>query len=420
MGSALNLPQLVIVADAPDALVPVCGISLLERLLRIAQRMGFRSATVLSATPEPIRAALAQPSWARADLQVELRNRDTSHITAQQLPSNADRVLVIPADTYCDPRLLRALIDCETSAAIHDSAPPDRLRPLLQNATQVTGGYFVGPALLDRATRASLNPVASLREELAAARLTTIDVAAQSDYIVSTRRHVRPLWFPAPAPEHRRLAESFILDTAQKGTLDIPARVHGPIETFLVSRLCKTSITPNQLTLLTMLVSLTVIAQFATGLIWSGVITALIVGVLDGLDGKQARVTVQTTEIGEWEHELDYLLETSWWLALAYHFHATQQEPHAWWLVGSLIALDLSDRAGRGLVKRQIGRDLDDATRFDQQVRLVGGRRNTFIWILAIATLLFAAPATGFVVLCWWGIATAVIHLTRELWICTT
>ncbi|MBA2431420.1 MAG: CDP-alcohol phosphatidyltransferase family protein [Chthoniobacterales bacterium] len=391
---------------------------MLERHLRVAQRLGFREATVLTTTFAEINQHLEKPSWARAKLQVELRICDTRDVTAQQLTSEVGPVLVVPADSYCDPRLLKALLEPETSAALYDSAPPDRLRPLLENVTQVTGGHFVGPVLLHRATLASLNPDAPLREELATTRLTSVDVAAQSDYIVSTRRHVRPLWFPAPAPEHRRLAESLILDTAQKGTLDIPARIHGPIETFLVSHLCKTSITPNQLTLLTMLVSLTVIVQFASGWIWSGVITALIVGVLDGLDGKQARVTVQTTEVGEWEHELDYVLETSWWLALAYHFHSTQQVPHAWWLVGVLLVLDLLDRAGRGLVKRKIGRDLDDATRFDQQVRLVGGRRNTFIWILAIATLLFAAPAAGFVVLCWWGIATAVIHLTREVWIC--
>jgi phosphatidylglycerophosphate synthase len=412
------LPHLYIIADAPGAQVQLCGISLLERLLRITQRLGFVEATIATSTAAPIRAELAKSSWAREKLQLHIVERAAGPLLVHELSAAAERLLIVPADVYCDSRLLRVLMESEHSSALYDSAPPERLRPLLVNATQVTGGYFPGAVLLHRDLLSTLTPDALLRDQLATASLATIDVQEQSTYIVSTRRHVRPLWFPAPAAEHVPLAEQLILDTAQKGTLDIPARIHGPIETWLVSRLCKTSITPNQLTLLTMLVSLGVIAQFATGWLVSGVITALVVGVLDGLDGKQARVTVQTTEIGEWEHELDYVLETTWWLALAYHFHSTEQLPHAWWLVGALIALDLLDRAGRGLVKRKIGRDLDDATGFDQLVRLVGGRRNIFTWIMAAATLLFAAPAAGFVLLCWWGIATAVVHLTREAWIC--
>jgi hypothetical protein len=59
-------PQLFILADAPDALVELFGISLLERLLRTAQRLGFREAVILSKTPAEIAAHLAKPSWARA------------------------------------------------------------------------------------------------------------------------------------------------------------------------------------------------------------------------------------------------------------------------------------------------------------------------------------------------------------------
>ena len=54
----------ILIADAPEALTELCGVNLLERLLRILQRLGFRSAIVLSTTPEIIGADGAEPGQA--------------------------------------------------------------------------------------------------------------------------------------------------------------------------------------------------------------------------------------------------------------------------------------------------------------------------------------------------------------------
>src|SRR5215471_11739268 len=62
----------VLVADAPDALTELCGVNLLERLLRILQRLGFRRAIVFSSTPEIIGPELAKPSWARQKIKLQL------------------------------------------------------------------------------------------------------------------------------------------------------------------------------------------------------------------------------------------------------------------------------------------------------------------------------------------------------------
>jgi hypothetical protein len=54
------LPSLLIVADFPDALTELGGISLLERWRRIARQIGFREATILSNSIEPIAAHVAK------------------------------------------------------------------------------------------------------------------------------------------------------------------------------------------------------------------------------------------------------------------------------------------------------------------------------------------------------------------------
>jgi phosphatidylglycerophosphate synthase len=408
----MSRPAVVIVAaQTPEALVQLCGISLLERHLRVLQRLSFTEATILAHDPEVITAHLEPPSWARARLRTRVC-AISDHVAV------IERLLVLPAGMYCDSRLLAVLLASSGSAALIDSSRPAAVLPLVAEAPRCKRGFVCGPALVDNS--APFDLAAPLHSQIAravdAGLFDVIDVEDEPTYIVGTRRHVRPIWFPAPNAQHRAAAEKLILNAAQKGTLDLPARVHGPVETWLIARLCRTRITPNQLTLLTMVVSLTVTAQYAAGHLVSGALTALAVGVLDGLDGKQARVKVETTEAGEWEHELDYVLETSWWMALAWHFYSTALGPLAFQLVGIFIVLDLLDRAGRGFVKRKIDRDLDDATRFDQAVRLIAARRNVFTWMLA-AALLLGRPAEGFIAMCGWGIVSALVHLVREAWI---
>ena len=74
---------------------------------------------------------------------------------------------------------------------------------------------------------------------------------------------------------------------------------------------------------------------------------ALIVGVLDGIDGKLARLKAQTTKAGKREHDLDYLVETSWWAALAYHFHATGQIRYAYLIFLAFFACDRLERMAK-------------------------------------------------------------------------
>jgi phosphatidylglycerophosphate synthase len=419
--------QVLLLADSSDVLLPLCGVSLLERLLRILQRLGFRRVITLTSTPAIIEAELAEPSWARRDLIVDLVPREAGPITAHDLlkaipPSSAaTSCLIVPAATYCDARLLEALCSKNPPAILVDSNPIEVAQPLIEGLTLTTRGKLCGPTMLTRELLSTFPPSPPFFEELKHwienGKIDIIDAATQDDYIVSMRRHVRLLCFPAPAPPNQSLADRIILDSAQKGILDIPARVHAPVEKWIISHLCKTKITPNQITVFTALVSITVTFQFAFGWLLSGTLLALLVGILDGIDGKQARVKVETTELGEWEHKIDAVLEASWWIAIAIYFRATAQVSNALLLVAALLFSHVIDGIARRSVQRITGRSLDDISRFDRCVRLIGGRRNVYIWILAIS-LLLGTPAKGFLFFCWLGIATAVVHLLRAFWIC--
>lgn len=404
----------LLLADDRHALVEVCGISLLDRLLRNLQRIGFTRAMILSAQPGSIAAHLARPSWARTEITSAVRARKPGPLTVNEVCEFApdEGLLIVSAGVYCDSRLLRALLSSRQTTLLLDSRPPPAWSPLLQNAERHERGWLCQSAFVLLSWLRDHNHVEPLFEKLAQTKETmVVDVDKEPAYVVQMRRSIRPLWFPAPEEKNIALAEHLLLDAAQNGTLDLPAKVHAPIETWIIARLCKTRVTPNQITLLTAVISGAVTVLFASGKLGAGTVLALAVGVLDGLDGKQARVKVETTKLGKREHVLDYMLELSWWAALAFHFTSTRQLPVAGWWFVLLFGSDLLDRLAKAAVKKR-GRNLDDVSTIDRFVRLIGGRRNIYVWMLA-AGLALGVADQAFLSLCVWGAMTAAVHVWR-------
>ena len=407
----------ILVADAPDALTELCGVNLVERLLRILQRLGFRRAIVFSSTPEPIGAELAKRSWAREEITAQLVPTAAKPITAPRIleQSLAARVLIVPANVYCDARLLAALAAKNSSAILVDPNPPQIVQHIVQNPS--------GPALMTRnfllACSDTIPIFEELKQKIDARAIDPIDAAKVDDYIVSMRRHVRPICFAAPRPQERCLAERIILDAAQNGTLDFPAYVHAPIETGIVSLLCKTRITPNQVTIAGFIIGCGATTAFALGRIGLGLFAALAFGVVDGLDGKLSRVKVETTERGKWEHHLDYLIENFWWTAIAFHLWQSAQLPNAFYFLVLLIGSQLLDEFAKLRAKIATGRLLDDVAPFDRAFRLIAARRNVYLWILAAGFLLGSFPQS-YAMICGWAAITAAVHLMRSVWICGT
>jgi phosphatidylglycerophosphate synthase len=413
--------ECIILADSPGALVELCGITVLERLLRTLQRCGLNRAIVFSATPDHLRQGLANPSPHRAQVALELRARASGPVTVDQLvevwPNDTEAILLLRGDRVYDPRLLQ-LLDARNSAAVLvDSAPPTELQLLFATAARTSRSRLCGAALLSWAWTSTQGTrlEEALRNDVEARRIEALDVASQPRYFASIRRELRPYWFPAPAPAQRKSAERVLLAAAQKGALDLPALIHAPIENFLVSHLCKTVVTPNQLTILANVVAWGVTFFFATGQLVSGTILALAVGLLDGLDGKQARLKVETSKAGKLEHWFDALFENSWWIALAYHFQRAGELPEAFRFLLLLIGAEAIGGLAKWSILRACGRLLDELSGFDRVVRLVGARRNVHVWILA-AGLLCGVPAKAFVAIALWETITAGIQLVRASW----
>jgi phosphatidylglycerophosphate synthase len=414
--------ECVILADAPGALIELCGISSLERLLRTLQRCGITRVIVFSSTPDLIAAQLAEPSAPRAQLTSTLRKRPTGPVTIAQIvdiwPDAAQLVLVVRGDAVFDSRLLQLLVRQSSAAVLVDSAVPSKLQPLVATAPTTLRAKLCGVALLQRdwvSTQSGALDKA-IRDGLEQNALATVDVAGQPFYSPELRRKLRPFWFPVPPPKNLKLAERFLLNSVQKGTQDFPARLHAPLETFLISRLCKTAITPHQLTVSWIILAFGTTILFATGHLIGGILLALIIGILDGLDGKQARIKVETSKSGKLEHRFDSFFEVAWPTALAYHFYISGQLPNAFFYLALLIVAEALDGLGKLGVYGATEKLLVETGLFDRIVRLVGGRRNIYVWVL-LACVFLGTPEKALVVMAFWEVATAAVDLLHSCWL---
>ena len=414
--------ECVIIADSPGALVELCGISVLERLLRTLQRCRISQATVLSSTPKPISYALDQPSWPRAEIDLRISHRSDGALMVEQIVSSwsepEQSLLVIRGDSIFDIRLLQLLLGQISTAVLVDSSVPVQFESLVASVPNTRAGKLCGATLIhhDWASAQSGRFEDALSDGLERGTVAVLDVAQQPLYSPALRRNLRPFWFDAPSPAQKKQAENVLLDSVQKGSQDFPALFHAPIERFLISHLCKTPVRPNHFTIAWVLGALATTILFATGhLIW-GITFALIVGILDGLDGKQARLKVETTKGGKLEHQLDSVFEVAWPTALACHFYISGQLPGAFFYLALLLIAEALDGIGKLGVYAPAEKRLVEPDFFDRIVRLVGGRRNIYIWVLIVAVAL-GVPAKALIVMACWEVITAAVDLLHARWI---
>jgi phosphatidylglycerophosphate synthase len=358
----------VVFADAPQALVEIAGISVLERLLRTLQRCGLRDAVIVSQSITAV-----EPSSARRELRCHFTS-DANAIV--YLAPDAQMFLIVRGDTIFDPRLLQWLLAQEREVALSNDAAA-----IMKNPTRDFSG------------------------------LTKIDINTLPQYSPALRRSLRPYCFPVATTPALQI-EKALIDATQKGALDFPAMLHAPVEKFLAARLSRTRVTPHLLTFVWIVLGFATLIFFVRGQLAWGIGLAFIIGILDGLDGKLARLRVETSRVGAIEHHFDSFFEVGWPCALAYHFVRSGELPNAFVYLALLIAMQIIDGLAKGAIYRAFAQMQREPNLLDRVLRFFGGRRNVFIWILLVA-LICGAPAKGLIAMAFCQTATAIVDLIQ-------
>src|SRR5437762_13482001 len=107
------IDQCLVLADTTGALAKLCGISVLERLLRTLQRCGFRTAIVLARNGDAIQEEIARPSRPRDQIAVTVREKARARVIIREIVylsgTGEEFPRVLRGYRVCGDRVLRLL-----------------------------------------------------------------------------------------------------------------------------------------------------------------------------------------------------------------------------------------------------------------------------------------------------------------------
>ncbi len=192
------------------------------------------------------------------------------------------------------------------------------------------------------------------------------------------------------APETRRAVEWEMFGGSYKGVTDAITKHVWPRPAFQVVRFCAAmGITPNQVTLLSLVLVFLALWLFASGAFLPGLLAAWVMTFLDTVDGKLARVTLTSTPFGNvFDHAIDLVHPPFWWLAWIYGLDAAGM-PLDWPVAVGAVVFGgyVAQRLQEGLFLALYKMEIHVWRRFDSFFRLWIARRNPNLLILTVFTL---------------------------------
>jgi len=374
------------------------GLSLIVRHLKELYKLGVKT-FYLDGTTNDLPSLMERLP---RDVTLHILPSDLSQRNQQlrQLAEASEAILFLRGDWLIDPRLLAALLTATSPLWLPSPAVADPKSQFMMIAGRLS------PRLVQQWMQA---------DETWLPDAPALKVDALDTYLPSHRGD-NPFYMQAiTTPEDGVAATRTLIRAAQKHTLDLPAQLLHPLfENRLVLWLCHTRISPNHVTLLTAIFGACVALLFLNGVLKWGVILAYLVAILDGVDGKLARTKLQTSRLGEIEHFIDFFVEQSWYFCLTLYFVNHADQAMLGWVGGILMGSDMFDKLLYMWSHTAFSKQLDELGSFERRFRLVGGRRNVYLWFFILGFWL-NSPVTAFFAASLWSLCTVLVHSVRFL-----
>jgi phosphatidylglycerophosphate synthase len=386
----------------PRCMTKLCGLTLGERVLKMLRYQGIEQVGVIIRPGSGVREHLERYS---EELRIEFLELEGDRVESdldalyQVKASTEDQFLAVRADFVYDSRAIKETISANKATLAVGSKPP---RPEEQ-LKAADGGetYFYGLSLLNREFLEEPNRLwpdtdGLMSDDLlrqfendSAASLLKLD--QMPTYLVNLRRSLPVACFTVESDSDIRSGEDILLDATQKGTLDFPAQYLHPLpENWITRRLLDTPVTPNIVTVISNLLAFLGVWFFWEGEMVLGVASALVVGVLDGVDGKLARLKLMYSRFGDkLDHVLDLIYEPLWYLAIGGFLsrQADYSDLRPVYVSVGIVAFYFLDRIATGTFKLVKKIELFDYASIDRLVRKLGARRNTNVLLLLVGVL---------------------------------
>ncbi len=204
---------------------------------------------------------------------------------------------------------------------------------------------------------------------------------------------------------------------AYKGVTDLLTLYLWPVWAFHLTRLAaRIGLPPNGVTAIGTVLCVVATVAFWYGWFWSGLATGLVFMVLDTVDGKLARCTITSSQLGNaWDHGIDLVHPPFWWWAWAAGctpYGRPLSDETFWIVIATMLFGYVAQRLIEGAFIVRFRMHIHVWQWFDSKFRLVTARRNPNMVIL-FAGLVIGRPDWGIVGVAAWTAVSLVVHLVR-------
>ena len=317
--------------------------------------------------------------------------------SADDAPGNG-RVLLLNGSFLFENRTLNGVLD--------------HFNSILQDADQTTAAAFIDVEHLKDVLNHLKDGNQHLPHDLQI--LQTGDMEAFDE---SLRRSTRPLLEPVNA-ERKSELENRLYGNAYRGITDLVTKFAWPKPAKHAVHLCAhLHISPNMVTSLGLLLVVAACYLFLNGYYGWGLIAGWIMTFLDTVDGKLARVTIQSSKFGHlFDHAIDLFHPPFWYIfwgmsLINYQAVLGQGLEQMYWII---VISYVAGRVVEGLFPFLGKCSIFTWRPFDAWFRLVTARRNPCMILLTLS-LLIGKPEWGFIAVTFWTALTSVIMALRLL-----
>ena len=399
-----SIPEVIIDATDPASFSRVWGMTLLERNLRLVERLGARRIHVLMGTKGS--QGLHRRFSPLRQVQVHANTDNPQKVAQHIIGGTEGLVLLLEGMGLYDRRFVGALWQ-QTAPAL--GIDQNRILPVL--ALLVTADVPF-PIATDHSSNWSQVQHAFLAKK----ESVGVELKQVESHIASLRKDVTPVVLQINDARSRKHAERYLKELAGKGVNDLMGEfVHPPIE-FLLTRLVSfTPITPNQISYFNAVLSIAILPLLATGKLWEALALSLFRGVMDGVDGKLARLTLRESQSGDQiDHVVDRFFLPLFFLALGWHFSAGALDAPAALASYIIQVFYWTNRLLANVFRNFIGVSSGEFRLIDRIFRRIWPKRNICVLILLI-TLSLGQPLIGLYAMTTLTAAMTVFRLARLL-----
>lgn len=315
------------------------------------------------------------------------------------IPADAP-ALLLRADHLFDARIIAAMTNLQEEIVLYSqSGVPVALRTTGKNV----------PALLAALHSTNISPISGIKQ----CTLKDLQMGIQQNL----KKKEPPYLLPISAA-NRKALEWELFAGSYKGVTDLVTKWLWPIPALWATRLCvHWKITPNQVTLLSLVLAVLAGVAFWYGYHASGLIMGWLMTFLDTVDGKLARVTLTSSRLGDvMDHGLDIIHPPLWYLAWGIGLATTATplvnlELYAWLMFAGYVG----GRICEGLFEFWLAPFVMFIwQRIDSFNRLITARRNPNLILLTVSWLA-ERPDIGFLLVVGWHVISTLFLAWRVI-----